>query len=254
MMEIEEFCFETTYFVKSLVVKPTSFYYASKSVSYFMAGFGSTSGSSSSSSSDDNSISGGILLSTGGEGRETVVGARVVVVEEEVEDGGGAFQHEFGLFLGVVLLTFFAVDGLVALFATLADSQQTASAFSGAITGVLSLFNGFTANRLNMPVWLYWMQYLSPFYWGFVATAIPLMQSYQPPPRVSSSSSSSSSPGTSESSSSIELIKYSYPALAETFDWHPWMKWAGPSVLAVMWVVFRTAAAVAMSLKRGAAH
>jgi ABC-type multidrug transport system permease subunit len=66
-------------------------------------------------------------------------------------------------------LAFFATDGLTALFATFATSHQMANALSGIVLGVLSLFNGFTANRLNMPVWLYWIQYLSPFYWrGFV--------------------------------------------------------------------------------------
>ena len=209
-----------------------------------MAGFGSTSASSSSSSSGGySSTSSDRGIYSGGHGSEEAV----VEAVEAVEAGAGGVAYQYGLFLGVVLLTFFAVDGLVAIFATLADSQQTASAFSGAITGVLSLFNGFTANRLNMPVWLYWMQYLLPFYWGFVATAIPLMRSYhqdQPPPRASS-------PPSAGTSSSITL-KYSYPTLAETFDWHPWMEWAGPSVLAVMWLVFRTAAAVTMSLKRAA--
>ena len=28
------------------------------------------------------------------------------------------------------------------------------------------------------PAWLYWIQYLSPFYWGFVGAAIPLMKGY----------------------------------------------------------------------------
>ena len=59
-------------------------------------------------------------------------------------------------------------------------SAPMANASSGAVLGVLSLFNGFTANRLNMPVWLYWIQYMSPFYWGFVAVSIPLMQTYLP--------------------------------------------------------------------------
>ena len=59
----------------------------------------------------------------------------------------------FGRFIHVVILTFFATDGLMAWFAIMASSHQMANAFSGTVLGVLSLFNGFTANRLNMPVW-----------------------------------------------------------------------------------------------------
>ena len=139
----------------------------------------------------------------------------------------------FGRFLGVVLLAFFATDGLTALLATCATSHQMANAMTGAAIGVLSLFNGFTANRLNMPSWLYWIQYLSPFYWGFVAAAIPLMRTY----------------GVGSVDSAVGSSR-AYGVLAENYDWHSWMSWAGPLVLAAMWIAFRTATAAVMASMR----
>ena len=145
-------------------------------------------------------------------------------------------------------------------------SAPMANASSGAVLGVLSLFNGFTANRLNMPLWLYWIQYMSPFYWGFVAVSIPLMQTYlhttttpaplliasggaggnlveepgnvgddlvimDPTARSSSLSSSPSLMFPPPPSPVVDVSSYSYRALADTFDWHPWMEWAGPAAL-----------------------
>jgi hypothetical protein len=100
---------------------------------------------------------------------------------------------------------------------------------------VLSLFNGFTANRRNVPTWLFWAQYASPFYWGFVAASVPLMRAYDPGP----------GPG----GGAVDEYEYEYEALARAFDFQRWMEWGGHVAMVAMTCAFRAFVALALARK-----
>lgn len=137
----------------------------------------------------------------------------------------------YGRFLLAVLLAFFATDALMGAIASRATSHQAANAVIGGALGVLSLFNGFTANRRNLPTWLFWAQYASPFYWGFVAASVPLMRAYDP----------GGGGGTSD--------EYDYEALSRAFDFQRWMEWGGLVAMVAMTCAFRALVALALARK-----
>ena len=70
--------------------------------------------------------------------------------------------------LAVLLVSQNAI-GMGFWISAMASNQQTATAIAPALTTPALMFGGLFANSDLLPVWLVWLQYLSPIYYANVA-------------------------------------------------------------------------------------
>ena len=67
--------------------------------------------------------------------------------------------------LAVLLVAQNAI-GMGFWISAMASNQQTATAIAPALTTPMTMFGGLFANSDLLPVWLVWLQYLSPIYYA----------------------------------------------------------------------------------------
>eukprot|EP01134_Creolimax_fragrantissima_P003180 CFRG3180T1 len=81
---------------------------------------------------------------------------------------------QFIFILAVVLVSYISMDAIVAFTSSCATSLAMGNSLAGAVIGILTLFNGFTANAISTPAYIAWIRYLSPFFYGFQAIVVHL--------------------------------------------------------------------------------
>ena len=134
----------------------------------------------------------------------------------------------FGYYFLLQMLGFLATDGLLSVIASSTNSHESANALAAFVITATSLFNGFTANAASMPIWLSWIQYLSPFFYTYSALAAHFFLA-----------------GTVPADQRVE------PATAASLGLDARMAWVGPVVLFAMAVVLRASAVAVLHYTRG---
>ena len=84
----------------------------------------------------------------------------------------------FGFVLLVFLMGYFAVDAVLAWISVVAPGHEAANVAASLTFTIFLLFNGFTSNTGHSPWWIIWLQYLSPCYYTFTATAASLFMDH----------------------------------------------------------------------------
>ena len=71
-------------------------------------------------------------------------------------------------FLATLMVAQTAI-GMGLFISTCAENMVTASAIAPALTMPMVMFGGLFANSGTLPVWIVWVQYISPIYYGNIA-------------------------------------------------------------------------------------
>ncbi|KNC85763.1 hypothetical protein SARC_02067 [Sphaeroforma arctica JP610] len=101
-----------------------------------------------------------------------ITGTLVLVMSSYWLAGFPASQVMF--VFAIVLVEYICVESIVSFTSSCATSIAMANSLAGAVISILSLFNGWSANSLSTPTYVVWIQYLSPFYYGFQAIVVHL--------------------------------------------------------------------------------
>ena len=88
--------------------------------------------------------------------------------------GLNASAERFFAFALVVFAASLAFSSLFRLVGSAIPNLQAAQAAGGPLTGLMSVLAGFLVTNEQMPVWLGWLTYISPFYW--IVRALSLLE------------------------------------------------------------------------------
>eukprot|EP00122_Pirum_gemmata_P008882 Pgem_evm1s8201 len=72
----------------------------------------------------------------------------------------------------IITLGFLATESIISFTASMSTSFAMANSIAGGVIGILSLFNGFTANSVSTPAAISWIQYISPIYYEYQALVV----------------------------------------------------------------------------------
>lgn len=85
------------------------------------------------------------------------------------------FEPEFFGYMWInIIIEFSVVDAMVGFLCSISTTPVMANSLGALVIGILTLFNGFTASTVSIPVFLSWICYLSPFYWSFYGAVLIL--------------------------------------------------------------------------------
>ena len=140
----------------------------------------------------------------------------------------GFEARRYVYFLVVQALGFLAIDSLLAVVSASVNDHESANTLAAFLLTILSLFNGFTSNEEIMPVWVFWIQYASPFFYTFssLASAFFLASDVPAEHRITD-------------------------AQAKSLSLDAKMEWLGPVVLVAYVLVFRCIAVLVMHVTKG---
>uniref|UniRef100_A0A7S2W9N2 ABC transporter domain-containing protein n=1 Tax=Mucochytrium quahogii TaxID=96639 RepID=A0A7S2W9N2_9STRA len=79
----------------------------------------------------------------------------------------GFSASTFGYMFLLAFVTYSAIDALCAVFVCISSGGQMAQSLATLVITILTLFNGYTANLASSPAYISWINYLSPFFYGF---------------------------------------------------------------------------------------
>lgn len=83
--------------------------------------------------------------------------------------GLGGTVGQFFIFYLILFLISFAGNSLGLLLGSMVSNAQLVSILIPIMILPFVLFSGFFKNREDLPVWLFWLEYLSPLKYGFMA-------------------------------------------------------------------------------------
>lgn len=86
--------------------------------------------------------------------------------------GLASTPQQFFIFYLISFLVSFAGNSLGLLIGSLSSDPKQVSAIIPVLLVPFILFSGFFKNRNNLPVWLGWMEYISPIKYSFSAFTI----------------------------------------------------------------------------------
>lgn len=77
----------------------------------------------------------------------------------------------FFIFYAIVILTCFLMSIWFRMLSAIARDEPSAHAIAGPSTGIFIMFGGLFVTLSNLPVWMRWMMWISPFSWSVRALA-----------------------------------------------------------------------------------
>ncbi|KNC85765.1 hypothetical protein SARC_02069 [Sphaeroforma arctica JP610] len=96
----------------------------------------------------------------------------IVVMSSYWLVGFSASQKMF--VFAVVVVEYICVESIVSFTSACATSLAMGNSLAGGVVGLLAVFNGWSANTSSTPGYIAWIQYPSPFYYGFQAIVVHL--------------------------------------------------------------------------------
>jgi len=78
----------------------------------------------------------------------------------------GLSWDNYGAYMAICLVIFWATDGLITVIAGTCRTMEQAMALFNMTIGIFLLFNGYSANTMTTPKWLSWICFCSPLYYS----------------------------------------------------------------------------------------